>query len=61
VYSVLLWGLGLYGGYLLAYKGVGPWPALQTPSAFWMASTVALTLTALIFWFMVWQVMRREK
>lgn len=61
VYSVLLWGLGLYGGYLLAYQGVGPWTALQTPSAFWMASTVALTLTALIFWFMVWQVMRRER
>lgn len=61
VYSVLLWGLGLYGGYLLAYQGVGPWAALQTPSAFWMASTVALTLTALIFWFMVWQVMRQER
>jgi MATE family multidrug resistance protein len=61
VYSVLLWGLGLYGGYLLAYKGVGPWSAMQTPSAFWIASTVALTLTALIFWFMVWQVMRRDR
>lgn len=61
VYSVLLWGLGLFGGYLLAYNGVGPWPAMQIPAAFWIASTVALTITALVFWFMIWQVMRRER
>jgi MATE family multidrug resistance protein len=61
VYSLLLWGLGLFGGYLLAYKGVGPWPAMQIPAAFWIASTVALTITALVFWFMIWQVMRRER
>ena len=42
IYGVLLWGLGLYGGYLLAYHGLGPWPALQTPAAFWMAGMVAL-------------------
>lgn len=60
IYGVLLWGLGLYGGYQLAYHGLGPWPAMQTPAAFWMAGMVALALAALIFWLMIWQVLRRE-
>ncbi|MDE2617959.1 MAG: MATE family efflux transporter [Burkholderiales bacterium] len=61
IYAVLLWGLGLYGGFLLAYRGFGPWPALQTPAAFWMAGAAALALAALSFWFMIWQVLRRSK
>lgn len=61
VYGVLLWGLGLYGGYLLAYRGLGPWPATQSPAAFWIAGMVALALAALIFWLMIWQVLRRER
>jgi len=60
IYAVLLWGLGLYGGFLLAYRGLGPWPALQTPAAFWMAGAAALALAALSFWLMIWQVLRRE-
>jgi len=60
IYGVLLWGLGLYGGYLLAYRGLGPWPALQTPAAFWMAGAAALALAALAFWLMIWQVLQRE-
>lgn len=60
IYGVLLWGLGLYGGFLLAYRGLGPWPALQTPAAFWMAGAAALALAALSFWLMIWQVLRRE-
>ena len=61
VYGVLLWGLGLYGGYRLAYEGLGPWPPLQTPAAFWMAGAVALALAALAFWLMIWQVLQRER
>jgi MATE family multidrug resistance protein len=61
IYGVLLWGLGLYGGYRLAYQGLGPWPALQTPAAFWMAGAAALALAALVFWLMIWQVLRRER
>ena len=49
VYCVLLWGLGLAGGHWLAYRGVGPWPALQAPAAFWMAGAGALVLTAGLF------------
>ena len=60
IYGVLLWGLGLLGGYRLAYHGIGPWPTMQTPAAFWIAGLVALSLAALIFWLMIWQIMRRE-
>ncbi len=59
IYGVLLWGLGLYGGYRLAYHGLGPWPALQTPAAFWMAGAAALALAAVAFWLMIWQVLKR--
>ena len=61
IYGVLLWGLGLFGGYRLAYHGIGPWPAMQTPAAFWIAGMVALALAALIFWLMIWLVVRREQ
>ncbi len=59
IYGVLLWGLGLYGGYRLAYQGLGPWPALQTPAAFWMAGAASLALAALTFWCMIWRVLRK--
>ncbi len=59
IYAVLLWGLGLYGGYRLTYHGLGPWPAQQTPAAFWMAGAAALALAALSFWLMIWRVLKR--
>jgi len=58
-YCVLLWGLGVMGGYQLAYRGVGPWPALERPSAFWMDSTAALALLALILPLILWRAVRR--
>jgi MATE family multidrug resistance protein len=61
VYCLLLWGLGLSGGYLLTYQGLGRWQALQTPAAFWASSAVALALTALIFMMILWQVIRRRR
>lgn len=48
VYCLLLWGVGLGGGYALAYRGVGPWPARFSPVAFWQAAAVGLTLTAIV-------------
>lgn len=42
VYSTLLWGVGLPGGYLLAYQGLPGVPAMQAPHAFWIMSVVAL-------------------
>ena len=53
VYCVLLWGLGLYGGYLLAYVGIGSFKAMQMPAAFWMTNSLALAATTVIFWLML--------
>ncbi len=61
VYCVLLWGAGLLGGYLLAYHGIGPWPAMESAAAFWVTSAVALGATALIFLGLLWQVMKRDR
>ncbi len=61
VYCVLLWGVGLGGGYLLAYRGLGPWPPLQTPAAFWGAGGVALALTAAVFTALLWRVVRSHR
>ena len=61
VYGLLLWGVGLGGGYVLAYQGLANWPALQSPVAFWMASALALVATALVFCAMLWQVLQRQR
>ena len=58
VYCVLLWGLGLTGGYLLAYHGVGSIHAIASPITFWATSAVALALTATIFAAILWTVQR---
>ena len=60
IYGVLLWGLGLYGGYLLAYEGLnfqglGMLPAMQSPAAFWLGGGAALALAALAFHAMLWR------
>jgi multidrug resistance protein, MATE family len=46
LYASLLWGMGLMGGYWLCYRGIGPWPAMHSPLAFWVAASVALYLVA---------------
>lgn len=60
VYSVMLWGVGLAGGFALAYRGLGPWPAMQNPEAFWAASAVALAVTAIIFAMTLRRAMRQD-
>jgi MATE family multidrug resistance protein len=57
-YCVMLWGVGLAGGYLLAYEGLGPWPAQQSPAAFWIASTFALAIMAIILPLILWRAAR---
>lgn len=49
LYCTLLWGVGLGGSYLLAYRGFGPWTAMHSPLAFWMMGALALALTAGLF------------
>ncbi|MCD6077162.1 MAG: family efflux transporter, partial [Ramlibacter sp.] len=57
-YCVLLWGVGVVGGYQLAYQGIGPWPAQQSPAAFWIASSFALALLAIILPLILWRAVR---
>jgi len=59
LYGSLLWGIGLGGSYLLAYRGLGPWRAMQSPLAFWLMSAAALALTALIFVLLLWRTLKR--
>lgn len=58
-YCVLLWGVGVFGGYQLAYRGIGGVDALQSPAAFWMASSFALALLAVILPLILWRAVRR--
>ena len=57
-YCVLLWGAGLAGGFMLAYRGIGPIPALHSPSAFWIMSTLALVTLALVLPLILWRAVR---
>ena len=58
-YCVLLWGVGVFGGYQLAYRGLGRVDALQTPAAFWIASSCGLALLAVILPLILWRAVRR--
>lgn len=60
-YCVLLWGVGVVGGYQLAYRGIGGWPAQNSPAAFWIASSVALALLSLILPLILWRAVRRYR
>jgi MATE family multidrug resistance protein len=60
VYCILLWGLGLGGGFLLAYGAHGWFEPLASPEAFWMSSGGALALTAAIFVAILWRVLRAQ-
>jgi len=46
LYSVLLWGVGLYGGYQVTYVGIAGYTATQSPTSFWVASTLAIAAVA---------------
>lgn len=60
-YCILLWGVGVVGGYQLAYAGIGPWSAQNSPHAFWIASSIALALLALILPLILWRAVRRYR
>jgi multidrug resistance protein, MATE family len=59
-YTVLLWGAGLGGGYLLAYHGLGPWAAQGNASAFWTSSTLALASATGVLLVILRRVVKRE-
>jgi MATE family multidrug resistance protein len=59
IYGLLLWGVGLGGGYVLAYEGILGVAPLGTPTAFWMAGAFALGLTSIAFLTLLWRATRR--
>jgi MATE family multidrug resistance protein len=61
LYCALLWGVGLGGSYLLAYRGLGSWPAMESPLAFWIMSALALALTALLFLALLISTLRQRR
>jgi MATE family multidrug resistance protein len=61
IYGVLLWGLGLAGGYFLAYGGTARIPAVPAPGSFWSAATLALAVVALSFLALLWRAVRAPR
>jgi multidrug resistance protein, MATE family len=55
VYAAALWGLGLGGGYLLAYEGLAGFAAWQQPAALWLMGCLALLLAGAAFQRRIWQ------
>lgn len=55
----MLWGVGLWGGYLLAYQGIGPWAAQSDVASFWRMATLALAIVSVCFLLMLWRTVRR--
>ena len=57
-YAVTLWGIGLAGGYAVAYGFLQfesfPWLQTNSPIAFWQTSTIALVLTVLALFPVLW-------
>ena len=62
VYSGLLWGCGLGGGYWLAYKNeaTSAWWATN-PTPFWIGSACALALVALVFIWLLRKVLQQHQ
>jgi multidrug resistance protein, MATE family len=61
IYVAALWGVGLGGGYALAFNVPGGVPlSLQGARGFWFASTAGLVLAGSALSVFLWWVMRRE-
>ena len=60
LYALSLWGVGLGGGYVLAFNTLGFSPlALQGAAGFWMGNTIGLALAAGSFAWLLWRTARK--
>ncbi len=63
IYTFLLWGLGLAGGYSVAYSQIEftalSWLVTESPISFWQTSSVALCLTAVVLLSVLWRTANR--
>lgn len=62
IYATAIWGVGLGGGYLVAFDGSGRVPEwLRGAPGFWSASTTGLTLAALaLVGYLAWVLKHRD-
>jgi multidrug resistance protein, MATE family len=60
LYSVGLWGLGLFGGYRLTYEGLAGHEPMQSATGFWTASTIAIALVAGSFLLLLWRTLKAK-
>jgi multidrug resistance protein, MATE family len=62
VHVLALWGVGLGGGYVLAFHAPG-WvpPALRGAPGFWLAATMGLVLAALLMTGLLARVLRQQR
>jgi MATE family multidrug resistance protein len=49
IYTIMLWGVGLYGAYVWAYQGFAMWPAKPGVITFWATSSFALGMVSVAF------------
>ncbi len=63
IYATSIWGLGVGGGYALAFNVGGNVPAaLHGARGFWIASTAGLATAALgLVWFLAWVLRRQDQ
>ncbi|MBK7262903.1 MAG: MATE family efflux transporter [Rubrivivax sp.] len=62
IFAGSLWGVGLGGGYVVAFNVLGRTPpALRGAPGYWAASTTGLALAALLLLTLVWRVMHAQK
>jgi MATE family multidrug resistance protein len=60
LYGILLWGIGLYGGYTLAYSGFANLAPTQSAGSFWAASTMGIAIVAACLLGLLWRAVRRS-
>ncbi len=60
IYCALLWGLGLGGGYIWAYHGMGGQAASPQPNSFWLTSTAALAVVMMLFLGLTYRAARKN-
>jgi MATE family multidrug resistance protein len=62
IYALLLWGVGMTGGYALAYHGLPGIAPMMSPQAFWISSSTALTVVSMSLGaFLVWVLRTRAR
>ena len=60
VHTLCFWGIGLAGGYLLAFRGIGPFPP-QGVAGFWQASVLSNIAAATLFGTYLYRIARLKR